>query len=235
MILLKEKKWGMETVENQASGMPLFAAVFMVSACVAPKATSSGFLADYSELQSQDSESGLIRSVAIDAEAVGRYRSVKIQPVEILAGNLNESQKAAVAESLKGAMEKEFGNYWTLSEIEGEGVICIRAAVTDMHKSNVALNVISTAILAPVDFGTLSVEAEAIDSLDGTRLAALAWARRSGVKQTFQTFTPTGSGRALAPYFAEEFSRVLGKGSKPEKQPSGALSKEDGTSLNSGQ
>ena len=195
------------------------ALVSALSACATPKATQSGFLSDYETLAPQQESDGLVHSLSADPERIAAYEAVHIAPVEILADNLTDNQKDAVRTSLENALSEAFSRHWTLADGPEGRTMTVRSAVTDLHKSNVALNIVTTAILAPVDFGTLSVEGEVLDSQSREQLAALTWARSSGVRQTFQTFTPTGSGRALAPFFARDLVSTLGKDPGPIDEP----------------
>jgi hypothetical protein len=190
----------------------LVAAVSLLAACATPPSTTSGFLDDYSSLASKDETSDLVKSRAVPSGQLATYTHVHMEPVRILVTNLDEKQSDAVQSAMEDALETEMLKHWLLSEAEGEGVLRVRVAVTDLHKPNVALNVLTTAVLMPVDYGTLTIESEVLDSLSGESLAALVWAKRSGLKQTFQTFTPTGSSRALAPYFARDLVELLGRG-----------------------
>ncbi len=60
----------------------------------------------------------------------------------------------------------------------GPEVLRLRVAITDVAPSDVALNLIATALVyVPVDMGSASMEAELLDSLTGARLAAVVDSR----------------------------------------------------------
>ena len=179
------------------------ACVGLMAACATTQQTGaaqpSGFLGDYSQLQSGRGDQAQLLYIHLDAD-FSRYSKVLIDPVTVWrAGDsrlaeLPEDEAQRLADYFAAALRREIAREFELATSPGPGVLRIRAAITEVSGSNVALDIAST-VLPPVRaisaikrlatgthafVGRASIEIEILDAESGERLVAAVDERAGG-------------------------------------------------------
>lgn len=163
-------------------------------------APASGFLGDYSQLQTGGRGRPLLiyRDPDVDFTA---YKRVQLDPVAGYIGAHSRLQKIAPEDRqallnyFHATLRKRLAEDYELVDEAGPGVLRLRVAVTDAQGSKVAMDTLSTVV--PVGLalsalqkvtlgktltaGSVRIEAEALDGATGKRLAALV-DERAGAK-----------------------------------------------------
>lgn len=168
--------------------------------CASVNTKPSGFLGSYDEMK--PTKPGGKNLVYRDATAAGDYHAVIIEPVSFqtnAAAKLSPKKQAELGEKLAGCARKVFATKYAIATEPGLGVLRLRMTVNDINKSSPVINLVTTAAAyLPFDMGAVSVEMEAVDSVNGHRVAALL-AKRQGLPLTpaafFGSFVPTGHAR----------------------------------------
>ena len=184
-----------------------------------PKPT--GFLRDYSKLQAREGYEA--RLIYINASAVWpKYDAIMIDSVTLWVnegdkGRLTEEEQQRLTDYLYAALHDQLSKHFVITDRPGPGVIRIRAALTEATGANVPLRIVTTAVpqlnvattvvgmSADTAYvvGAATVEAEAVGSISGERLAAVV-DNRAGTKSIGgQTFEKLGDVQAAANFWAE--------------------------------
>ncbi len=177
----------MENKMNKTSVLMVVAVVVMLAQCgCGPSAaTKTGYLSDYSRLRAKSSSS--LRYV--NERALAKYSNFMVDAVDV---HFHSGAKGIEEKSKGNLTQQDIGdltNYMhtvLVKAIEasgrnvvfqsGPGVARIRAALTDIDKSNAA-TLLPTTKLAGVGLGGASLEAEIIDSNTGEQIAGLVEAQ----------------------------------------------------------
>ena len=150
--------------------------------CDSAGVTKTGFLSDYSQLNSVSSTS--LRT--IDKRALARYSKFIVDPVEVhfhhgakaieerTAGKLTEQNIS----DLTNYMHSELGKAVVSSgnrvvHQPGAGVARIRVAITDIQKSDMVSLMPAAKVVAGAGIGGASMEAEIVDSITGEQIGAV--------------------------------------------------------------
>ena len=177
----------MEKKMNKTNVLIAVAVVVMLvqCGCGPAKATKAGFLSDYSRLRATSDSS--LRY--INKPALGRYSSFIVDTVDLHF----YSGAKGIEEKSKGKLTQEniddltsYMHTVLVRAVEasgrkvvyqpGPGVARIRAALTDINKSNAA-SLMPTAKVAGAGLGGASLEAEIIDSKTGEQIGAIVESR----------------------------------------------------------
>ena len=189
---------------------------------------TSGFLGDYSQLQpGGDGEPALIYR---QAAAGPGYAKLLIDPVVAYAGpgsrlhKLSPEDRQALLDYFHAALREQLGQDFALAETAGPGTLRLRVALTDARGSKILLDTLSTVV--PVGLaisalqrvalgqtatsGRATIEAEALDSQTGERLAALVDGR-AGTKVTgrFDKWSKWQDARDAFDYWGGSLRSVL--------------------------
>ncbi len=161
-------------------------------------ATPSGFLKSYSQLHpgGEDEAQLIFIDPAVDWPC---YDKVMIDPGTVWHGEDSDLSKVpredlqTLADYLHWRLETALEYDYTITERPGAGVLRIRAAITAAKGSAVMLDMVSTigpprllSLAKKLVTGThafvgrAAIEAEILDSLSGTRLAAMVDERAGG-------------------------------------------------------
>ena len=177
----------------------------LVLACAttesAPPKTLSGFLPDYSILEPGGEDEAALIYIK-DGAHIGSYRRMILESVTIWYGvgtplhEVPQNQLQMLADQLYAALYHRLKDDYEFVSRPGPGVLRVRFALTEAEASNVAMDVISTAMpIRPVSgatylatgvsafVGTAGIEGEIRDSMTDELLAA-AVDRRAGSKST---------------------------------------------------
>jgi len=231
--------------------MGILALVCSVVACAATRgrrgdAPESGFLRDYSQLQS--SEDWPAQEVYFNPDAQwSRYNSIQLDSVTLWAnedlGKLSDEDRQMLTDTLYKALHEELSKYFEMSDQPGPDVIRLRAALTEAKGAKTALRALSSihpgtlllgaAVGLSLDtansVGTATVEFELLDGITNERLAA-AVDQRAGTKAWAliapkRTFTKWGDVKNVCNYWAERAVIVLLKKGVGPKQGAPPLPK----------
>jgi hypothetical protein len=224
--------------------MGLLALVCTLVACAATRgrrgdAPESGFLGDYSQLQSVDDWPA--QEVYFNPNAQwSRYDSIELDSVTLWAnedtGKLSDENQQMLTDTLFKAIHEELSKYFEMSDQPGPDTIRVRAALTEAKGAKTVLRAITSihpgslllgaAVGLSLDtansVGTSTMEAELLDSATNERLAAVV-DQRAGTKAWFliapkRTFTKWGDIRAVSDYWAKRAVTVLlKKGVRPKE------------------
>ena len=193
-----------------AGGMVALAAA-VVAGCASVGAPQDAHtLAGYDQLQLQpdgtrawrDAAFARPSAVVVDTAAIGFATGVPLDAAEQQL--LRDALRQALAERLAaaGLRVHEAGG--------GADRLRLRATITAVERAQPALNALTTVLLfAPLSYGGLSVEIEAIDADSGRRVAALAFAGRAGLQDFGASFSDLGHARAQAEIVAGRFAALL--------------------------
>jgi len=175
----------------------------MFTGCDSPPPSAelpaTGFLSDYSGLESISSTSYRYVNPKYD---LGNYAAFIIDPVEV---RLRDSAKANVTswddlEKLRAYMRSALVDaliprYSATDREAGPGVARIRIALTNVEKS------------APFKLGSVSMEAEILDSRTGEQIAALIESQEKGVP--FYGYDPWSGAKAAMDDWAKRLYNRL--------------------------
>lgn len=136
-----------------------------------PAPTSTGFLSDYSTLQSvTQSHSGSV------SPRLGEYSAFLIEPVQVLVENdaLTPEEQTTAAEYIHATAVRVIESEGlALAERPGPGVARVRLALTAVSKSVPWQKIHPGARFAGAGTGGAAMEGEVVDSLTGEQLAAV--------------------------------------------------------------
>lgn len=184
-----------------------FGIILLLSACStthqARKATASGFLGDYSQLQKGAEGEALLIYRNPEAD-FSSYRSIMLDPVRIYASEdsklagVPREQLQSLANYLDAAIREQLKSDYAFVTSPGEDTLHLRVAITEAKGSRMALDTLSNVLppaialsalkqLAtgvPTGVGSAAIEAELLDARSGQRLMAAVDERVGG--KTFQ-------------------------------------------------
>jgi len=161
--------------------LPLLALLLLVPACAAQQTTATGFIAPTTPLVAAAEDPATL-AYAAPAERLAGYRAVIIEEIAFRPGPAAPAiQDPAVLEALRlsyrAALSEAFARrgYQLVAAPLAEGrTMRLRAAITGYERANVALNVATSLLAAPVTAGGAASESELVDALTGERLVAQA-------------------------------------------------------------
>ncbi len=181
--------------------------------CTAQRAERTGFLSDYSKLEAQSDVSARYRA---PGNLLGNYSKFIIDPVEI---HWHARAKAATAK-LKEEDLRDLKNYMHEALLEaikdryevvyrpGEGVARLRAALTDLKKSDIVQNVLPIGKAIGGGLGGASLEAELLDSQTGEQIGALVESQL-GERLSLDGYSEWGDAKAIMDRWAKRFRERL--------------------------
>lgn len=205
---MKELKVGL----GGALVLMAIALIFAASCATAPP--GSGFLKDYSKLQTDPDDESLKwwEKEGVDWK---RYKKLMIDPVVIyfhpeaenrqiepdVLKELTDYFRTTVIEEVKGA--------YPVVDKPGPDVLRIRAAITDLVPANPFVNIITTAgACIPLDMGGASMEAMFLDSTTNELLVAVKDSKK-GTPVDINGFTTWGHAKGAFEEWAELLKESL--------------------------
>jgi len=191
---------------NVRSGLAavVTASIVLLSGCPTTRQTrsveESGFLGDYSQLREGGTGEAQLVYIKPGVPWV-RYTKMMIDPVTIwtsgdsTVAKVSEADRQLLADYLDASLRNSLQQSYTLVDRPEANTLRLRVAITDAKGARVALNTVSKIVpqlrmLTTVGglatdtqllVGRAGVEAEIVDGVTGTRLAA-AVDRRAGTK-----------------------------------------------------
>jgi len=142
--------------------------------CSAKLGRQTGFLSDYSKLERQSDVS--YRYVG---PKIGRYSKFIVDPAKThfhgssKASELSEQELTDLRSYMHTALVNAISDGYTIAYRPGPGVARMRIALTDLKKSKIVQNIWPGSKLAGTGLGGASLEAELVDSRDGTQIGAV--------------------------------------------------------------
>ena len=150
--------------------------IFFVG-CVAETPRYTGFLSDYSKLESQSNTSFRY----LDMTELGKYSKFIIEPVEMrlyksseASSSLSQEDRTDIKSYMHAALVKALeGGPYEIVYRPGPGVARVRVAITDLKKSEIIQNTMPLTKLAGTGLGGASLEAELVDSQTHKQIGAV--------------------------------------------------------------
>ena len=177
----------------------------------ATKVQKSGFLSDYSKLQ-VESETKMRYS---NAAKLKTYKSFIIEPVQIHFHSKSEASKKIKKEQIQqltlymhDAIVKALGDAYHIESVPGPGVLRIRAAITDLKKTEPAMNILPATKLTGLGLGAASLEAELLDSQTGEQIAAVIESQ-IGSRLSLAGYSEWGDAKEIMNGWAKSFRARL--------------------------
>jgi hypothetical protein len=142
--------------------------------CSAKLGRQTGFLSDYTKL---DRQSDI--SYRYIGPYLGRYSQFIVDPVKVhfhassKAGKLSAENITDMQNYMHAAIVSAISDRYSIVYRPGPGVARIRVALTDLKKSKIVQNIWPGSKLAGTGLGGASLEAELVDSRDGTQIGAV--------------------------------------------------------------
>ena len=119
---------------------------------VRSEAVESGFLSDYSKLEPGGDDRAQLLYIK-PGLSLAAYRAVTVEPVKLHAATtdsdlaeLSREDQQMLADRLHTALVTALAKDWPMASQAGDGVLVVRAALTEAGASNVALDVVATVI-----------------------------------------------------------------------------------------
>ena len=224
--------------------MGLLLLVCTLVACAATRgrrgdSPQSGFLGDYSQLESLDEWPA--KEVYFNPNAEwARYNTIELDSVTLWkdkgTSKLSEKDQQMLTDTLFTALHEELGKYFVMSDQPGPDTIRVRAALTQGKGAKTVMRAITSihpgslllgaAVGLSADtansVGTATAEFELLDAATNERLGA-AVDQRAGTKAFAliapkRTFTKWGDVKNISNYWAERAAIVLlKKGVRPKE------------------
>ena len=163
---------------NRTSVLMMLAVCIMLiqCGCGSEGAARTGFLSDYSRLQTESSTS--LRYV--NTRALAKYSSFIVDPVRVHFHSGSKSKGKLTQQQISDLTSYMHANIISAVMDSGNnvvykpapGVAKVRVALTDIEKTN-AVNILPQASLLGVGLGGASMEGEVIDSVTGEQIGAV--------------------------------------------------------------
>jgi hypothetical protein len=183
--------------------------LLITTGCTKTKLKQTGFLSDYSRLQSADDSLRYL-----DMKRLAQYKQFIVEPVVIHLHGMKQGarpdpeMRRELANYMNNAIVKAIqGKYMIVSQ-PGPGVAKVRVAITDIEQSNPVLNAIPQAKLTGAGLGSASMEGELLDSQTGEQIAALIESQK-GSRLSFSGLKKWGDAKAVMDGWAERFRKRL--------------------------
>lgn len=201
---------------NKATHFSIIAAALLATACAATPAPRSGFIGDYSRLEPVRSSDSLLEERPAPGFDLTRYRAIVIEPTEIRAEGLRQTDQQMLAQVFREALLEQLDGSLPVVETAGPDVLRVRSAIIEARRANVAVNAITSLLAAPVSRGGVAAEAEVLDGGTGKRIAALAWSRRGAkIAEIGLSYTRLGDARSGLRAFAVRLADLFAPDPEP--------------------
>ena len=190
--------------------------IFAFSGCGGVEQSRTGFLSDYSRLETVSNESYRY----VDERAVDKYSSFIVDEVKVHFFTGASAVKAKSEGKITAQDLKDLTNYFHSAIVKaisdsghkvvyqaGPGVARIRVALTDIKETG-ALNVLPQASLLGAGIGGAAMEAEVIDSVTGKQISAVVEARK-GSRIPFSNLGDWGTAKGVMDHWANRLKERL--------------------------
>lgn len=187
------------------------------SGCGSKGVGKTGFLSDYSKLRAESDKSLLY----MDEAELGRYSSFIVDQVEVHFHRDSKAAKQKTKGKLTDEKIRDLTNYMHTKIVEaitnsgnklvyqpGPGVARIRAALTDIEKSDPVLNALPQSHLLGAGVGGASMEAEILDSTTGRQIGAIVQSK-GGSRIPFSNLGNWTAAKQVIDGWAKRFEKRL--------------------------
>ena len=198
---------------NRTSVLMILAVGIMLiqCGCGSEGAARTGFLSDYSRLQTESSTS--LRY--INTRALAKYSNFIVDPVRVHFHSGSKSKGKLTQQQIS-----DLTSYMNANIIEAvidsgnkvvyqpaPGVARVRVALTDIQKTNAA-NILPQASLLGVGLGGASMEGEIIDSMTGEQIGAVVESQK-GSRIPFSNLREWTTSKKIMDDWAKRFQQRL--------------------------
>lgn len=197
---------------NRYLFLVIVALIFAAGCATAPP--GSGFLKDYSQLQT-DPEDESLKWWEKDGVDWQRYKKLMIDPVVVYFHPDAENRQIEpdvlkeLTDYFRNAVIEEVQDTYPVVTTPGHDVLRIRAAITDLIPANPFINIITTAgACLPLDMGGASMEAMFLDSTTQELLGAVVDSKK-GTPVDINGFTTWGHAKGAFKDWAELLKESL--------------------------
>ena len=203
----------------------LAALVWFASGCINMHPTRSGFLADYSTLETIDKR-GRVRAKSVDSGALDQVDSFYIEPVIWLADDMGQPASSprneeAIRCALQGALDKELSCIRPIVDEIGPGTAIVRSAVTGVQESKPLENLLlMSQILGPFFNGGAVAEIEVLGP-NGGQIAAESAAYKGRDWEVIGYFWKPKHAESAMRRAAKQLARDLSAGSSAQPPAGG--------------
>ena len=196
---------------NRTKLLTLLAIALMViqCGCSAKLGYHTGFLSDYSMLDRQSDV-----SYRYIGPYLGRYSQFIVDPVKIhfhtdsKAGKLSAEDITDMQNYMHAAILSAISDRYSIVYRPGPGVVRVRVALTDLKKSKILQNIYPTSKLMGTGLGGASLEAELVDSRDGTQIGAVVESQL-GNRLSLEGLSTWGDAKSVMDGWAKRFRERL--------------------------
>lgn len=179
--------------------------------CGSRKLARTGFLSDYSRLESVSETSLMYNNPEYD---LADYSNFILDPVEVHfhdeAGKPDMSRKelAELRQHMFAAVHNAILKDYEIVRRSGPGVARIRIAITDIKKSTPVLTVLPPGRLVGFGLGGAAMEAEVLDSQTGEQISAVIESQK-GKRLSFEGLSKWGDTKAVMNAWAEHLKERI--------------------------
>ena len=179
--------------------------------CGPKKPQTTGFLSDYSKLES---ESNVSYKYIAPNNALGNYSKFIIDPVAIhfydesKGGKVKEKDLTAMQDYMHDVLVNAIEDKYEIAYASGPGVARLRAAITDLKKSRILMKIWPTTKLVGTGLGGATLEAELVDSQTGEQIGSLVESQ-VGKRLSLEGLSSWGDARAVMDRWAARFRQRL--------------------------
>ena len=198
---------------NRTSVLMILAVGMMLiqCGCGSEGAARTGFLSDYSRLQTESSTS--LRYV--NTRALAKYSSFIVDPVRVHFHSGSKSKGKLTQQQISDLTSYMHANIISAVLDSGNnvvykpapGVARVRVALTDIEKTN-AINILPQASLLGAGLGGASMEAEVIDSMTGEQIGAVVESQK-GSRIPFSNLGEWTTSKKIMDDWANRFRQRL--------------------------
>ena len=192
----------------------LMIAGLLVGCTGRPKVTHSGFLRDYSQLKLE--EDGAKRYLN-PSKNLRQYKKFIIDPVVVnFAPNakgtaIDPAKLKELSDYFRNQLVKGLSKRYRVVRSSGPGVLRIRVAITDIKKTTAVANIHPGMKMSGVGLGGAAMEAEAVDSVSGERVAAIVDSQSGGRLGITAGLKKYGHAQQVMDGWVERFVKRLDK------------------------
>lgn len=236
-LLCKRIKAGRrQPTRGPSISLSTLAIISLLSGCASAPLVEGGSLSSYQGLTPSDSKLKITKSrLHVSQEQVLAAKTINIVPTAFpptVAPKLSDKQRTLVANAVDRALCVNLSDRFNVVALDVPADLTVRAAVTRVKETNevtaglsaaasIGSSFIDTSVPIPVPripigLGSLSIEAEAVDS-SGQQQAAMLWGRGATTFFSSPKVSKAGDAYDLADKFGDDFAHLLVKGKSPFK------------------
>lgn len=191
-------------------------AAMMISCADREGVTKTGFLKDYSQLKPDQEDKNTIYYVREHVDW-SVYTKIILDPIKIQLDRNKIATNEITAEDIQylrnyltTEIKKRLTGGYPLVKRPGSDVLRLRIAITDLASSDALLNLTTgLLVLAPVDMGGAAMEVEVLDSLQQSRLAAVATRKTGSPFNLTEGYTKWSHAKSAFEMWAVEIRKAL--------------------------